>query len=437
MSAASPKASIGVDFGTSNTVIAMATPDGTVETVRFDHHGSSLSVFASALTFWPERAGSGLPPKVEGGPWAIDLALEGHGFHRFIQSFKTFAASRAFTSTAIFGQRFLFEDLLAAFLRTLFRHADGAIGLEGAEAVIGRPVSFAGANPDDALAMTRYREGFGRFGARSARYVYEPVGAAFSFARTLDGDATVLVADFGGGTSDFTLVRFARHAGVLRIEPLGQGGIGIAGDTFDARIIDHVVSPRLGKGMNYKSFGKDLPVPNRYYSKLSRWNELALMKGSSDMRELGELARASADPGPLEDFITLIEFDLGLALARAVSEAKLALSSKAHVEFRFSEDGIDIGAEIARADFETWIAPDLERVAATVDKVLADANVAPSEIDRVFLTGGTSFVPAVQTLFATRFGSARLVSADQFESIASGLALIGLSPDADRWSVGV
>ena len=255
----SEAASIGVDFGTSNTVVAVATADGAVQSLRFAHGGADLSVFASALTFWPERAGSGLPPNVEGGPWAVDLALEGHGFHRFIQSFKTFAASRAFQSTAIFGQRFLFEDLLAAFLRTLFRHAGKAFGLEGARVVIGRPVTFAGANPDDALAMTRYREGFGRFGAGSASYVYEPVGAGFSFARSLTGDATVLVADFGGGTSDFSIVRFAHSAGKLTIEPLGKAGIGLAGDTFDARIIDHVVSPRLGKGSDYRSFGKSLP----------------------------------------------------------------------------------------------------------------------------------------------------------------------------------
>jgi hypothetical chaperone protein len=435
MSSAPAAASIGVDFGTSNTVVALATEDGRVEAVRFTHGGVTENVYASALCFLKERPGSGLPPRAEGGPWAIEHLLEEHAALRFMQSFKTFAASRAFQSTTIFGQRFQFEDLLVAFLRTLLRHADTVLDLSAARIVVGRPVRFAGSSPDDGLAMQRYRDAFGRLGASRALYVYEPVGAAFSFARTVDRDATVLVADFGGGTSDFSVMRFSRTAGVLKAEPLGHAGIGIAGDSFDAHIVDHVVSPRLGRGSSYRSFGKELPVPYRYYARLSRWNELALMKGSRDMRELRELARASDDPAPLEDFITLVEFDLGFPLYRAVSTAKVALSTGDATEFRFVEEGIDIRATITRREFETWIGKDLVRIAASVDQALDTAGVAPGEVDRVFLTGGTSFVPAVQRLFSERFGSEKLSSADQFESIAYGLALIGQTSDSGQWAV--
>jgi len=424
--------SIGVDFGTSNTVVALAGPEGPVEAIRFSHGGADLSVFASALCF---RQEGNLPPSVEGGPWAIERLLEGGAALRFMQSFKTFAASRAFDATTIFRQRFQFEDLLVAFLRTLQRHAGRAFDLGASRVVIGRPVRFAGANAEDALAMERYREAFGRLGAGQARYVYEPVGAAFSFARSLERDATVLVADFGGGTSDFSVMRFSKAAGVLKAEPLGHAGLGIAGDTFDARIVDKVVSPRLGKGGSYRSFGKVLTLPSHYYARLSRWNELALMKGGADLREMRELARMALDPDPLRDFIQLIEDDLGFALYRAVSAAKVALSSEAEVEFRFTEEGFDIGAKIARADFETWIAEDLSRIAGSVDQVLAASKIGPGEVDKVFLTGGTSFVPAVQRLFAERFGEAKLTSADQFESIAFGLALIGRSEDPDQWAV--
>ena len=221
----------------------------------------------------------------------------------------------------------------------------------------------------------------------------------------------------------------------MKAEPLGHAGLGIAGDTFDARIVDKVVSPRLGKGGSYRSFGKVLTLPSHYYARLSRWNELALMKGGADLREMRELARMALDPDPLRDFIQLIEDDLGFALYRAVSAAKVALSSEAEVEFRFTEEGFDIGAKIARADFETWIAEDLSRIAGSVDQVLAASKIGPGEVDKVFLTGGTSFVPAVQRLFAERFGEAKLTSADQFESIAFGLALIGRSEDPDQWAV--
>ncbi|MCZ8373961.1 MAG: Hsp70 family protein [Beijerinckiaceae bacterium] len=430
-----PAVSIGIDFGTSNTVVAVATGDNRVHSLRFRHDGQDHGVYASALCFWQDRPGSSVPANIEGGPWALEQMREGLTALRFIQSFKTFAASRSFQHTTIFRQRYRFEDLLATFLRTLVRHAGPELELGATRVQIGRPVRFAGSHPDDGLAMERYGEAFGRLGATSPRYIYEPVGAAFSFARRLDRDATVLVADFGGGTSDFSIMRFSRHGGILRAEPLGHAGIGIAGDTFDARIVDHVVSPRLGKGGHYRSFGKVLPVPVHYYGTLARWNELALMKGSADLRELHELARSALEPGPLEDFIHLVENDLGFALYRAVSAAKVGLSHEDSVEFRFADGAFDLTATIRRADFELWIAEDLARINRTIDQVMAQAGLGPDAVERVFLTGGTSFVPAVQQLFARRFGEAKLTAADQFESIAQGLALIGHADNPDQWAM--
>ncbi|WP_230530152.1 Hsp70 family protein [Microvirga roseola] len=427
--------SIGVDFGTSNTVVALADSQGHVEALTFEHGGAELKVYVTALCFWDERHGNGLRTQVEGGPWAIEQFLEGLTAHRFIQSFKTFAASATFQETRIFRERYRFEDLLSAFLRTLVRHGGSRLDWGARSVVIGRPVQFAGFNPDDALAMERYRAAFGKLGAEHARYVYEPVGAAFFYARQLDHDATVLVADFGGGTSDFSVMRFSRAGGTLRAEPLGHAGIGIAGDAFDYRIVDRVVSPRLGKGGLYRSMGKTLAIPNHYYANFARWNQLAMMKGSGDLKELRELAKVALDPEPLEQFIDIIEYDLGFALYRAVSSAKVALSGSEETELRFEGEGVDIRARIARSDFESWIAEDVARIAGTVDEALSRAGVKAAEIERVFLTGGTSFVPAIRRLFVDRFGEGRLTSADQFESIACGLALIGQTEDPGRWAI--
>ena len=158
-------------------------------------------------------------------------------------------------------------------------------------AVIGRPVTFAGQAPDDGLAQRRYAAALSSLGFEQVTYVLEPVAAAHFYAQRLEREAVILVADLGGGTSDFSILRFSRAEGRLKAEPLGHAGIGIAGDTFDARIVDHVVAPRLGKGGRYRSFGKVLPVPVHYFTALARWHELAFLKGSSDLRELKELAR--------------------------------------------------------------------------------------------------------------------------------------------------
>ncbi|MGE3876000.1 MAG: Hsp70 family protein, partial [Parvibaculaceae bacterium] len=295
--------SIGIDFGTTNTVIALAGPEGEAEALQFTQDGVVHRTYNSALCFWEEHQGESAHLRMEGGPWAVAQFVEGTAAHRFIQSFKTFAASSSFVKTRIFRQGFRFEDLLSAFLRSLLRHADRAVSFASPRIVIGRPVRFAGASPDEALAMRRYRAAFGRLGVDHGHYVYEPVGAAFFYARRLRQDATILVADFGGGTSDFSVMRFERQQGRIAARPLGHSGIGIAGDAFDYRIIDNVVSPRLGKGTSYRSFDKTLTVPNGYYANFARWNLLAMMKTNGDLKELVALERDAVDPEPLRRLI--------------------------------------------------------------------------------------------------------------------------------------
>ncbi len=436
-SAASPPAlSIGIDFGTSNTVLALAGPDGPSRVITFRHGEDDLRAYISALCFWEQRGESGTLQRIEGGPWAVDEFLAGVGAHRFIQSFKTFAASAAFRDTRIFGRSFTFEDLLAAFFGTVLKHAKLDPG--GARVVIGRPVRFAGAKPDEGLAMQRYGAAFARAGLASTTAVYEPVGAAFFYAQRLQRDSTVLVADFGGGTSDFSVMRFesdpGKPGGPRRGRPLAHSGVGIAGDTFDYRIIDHVVSPRLGKGGSYRSFGKVLPLPAHYFANFARWNQLAMMKANGDLKELRELARQAVEPEKLERFIEVIEYDQGFPLYRVVSAAKAALSTQESTPFCFKEGGVAIETTITRADFEGWIAGDIERIGETVGEALRRANLKPQQIDKVFLTGGSSFIPAIRRVFAGRFGEDKLVSGDQFESIAAGLALIGREPDPAVWT---
>ena len=346
---------------------------------------------------------------------------------------KASTASHAFAGTSIWGRRFQFPDLMWGFLHRMLARAEGGLDVRGARAVAGRPVVFAGAEPDEALAMGRYGAAYARLGVADLAYAYEPVGAALFFARRLQAQATVLVADFGGGTSDFSLMRFRREGGQVRAEPLSRSGVGVAGDAFDYRIIDQVVSPRLGKGGDYRSGSNTLPVPNRYYSAFARWSQLALMKGSRELREIKEIARTAADPAALHRFVTLIEGDHGWRLYQAVSAAKETLSSADVADFRLDAGELTIEATIARADFERWIARELAAIEACVDEALAKANLRATDIDKVFLTGGSSFVPAVRRLFESRFRPDAIETGGEFESIATGLALLAAAPDREQW----
>lgn len=430
------QATIGIDFGTTNTVVALTRGDGEAEVVRFDAPGGDLATFRSTLSFQLHPGADGRTPErvVEAGPWAIEAYVEDPLETRFIQSFKTFAASAAFTETVIDNRRYKFEDLLAAFLLRVRHHAGEAMDDLPPRVIVGRPVTFAGGSPNADLALERYETAFQRLGFSEIRYAYEPVGAAFFFARTLTEPANVLVADFGGGTSDFSIVRFEPSPDGLRSTPLARSGVGVAGDAFDYRIIDQLVSPELGKGGTYRNMGKVLPIPQRYYAAFARWDQLALLRASRDMKDIRALARTADEPDKLDRLIEVLDDNHGYALYQAVSRLKMDLSRDEAATFSLVAGSIRIETPVTRAQFEGWIAPDLTAIEAALDQAIAGSGLTVDQIDRVFLTGGTSFVPAVRGIFHRRFDTARIETGGEFESIASGLALIGRETDLDLWS---
>ncbi len=423
---------IGIDFGTTNTVIALGE-DGGSRLVEFPVEGEPIVAFRSALSFHAD-ANDAKRRIVEAGPFAIEAYVEEPLETRLIQSFKSYAASPLFSETRILERRFTFQDLLAAFMLKLREHSAGGMAEIPKTVVVGRPVNFAGMQPDPLLALRRYEEAFGRLGFTDLRYCYEPVAAAFFFARKLTSDATVMVADFGGGTSDFSIVRFEKHAGKVKSKALANAGVGLAGDAFDYRIIDNLVSPALGKGTSYKAFDKILPVPNRYYSAFARWEQLALLRASSDMTQIRRLVRDALDPDRIERLVELLEDNHGYRLYQSVSRLKETLSSNETGRFHFEAGNILIERDVKRESFDKWITPELAAIEGAVDEALTRAKLGPEGIDRVFLTGGSSFVPAVRRLFAGRFGEAKLESGGELVSIASGLALIGAEEDIDQWT---
>ncbi|MET0274408.1 MAG: Hsp70 family protein [Phenylobacterium sp.] len=423
--------SLGIDFGTTNTVIALADATGPAHLARFPALEGELFAFRSCLSFHapPEHPSQ---RTIEAGPWAIEAYVEDPAETRFIQSFKSFAASESFSETQVLGRRYRFEDLLSTFLLKMRDY--GRLDDLPDRVIVGRPVTFAGAAPKEALALERYEIAFKRMGFTEILYAYEPVGAAFFFARELDRDATVLVGDFGGGTSDFSIIRFEREAGEIRSHPLGRSGVGVAGDAFDYRIIDQLVSPALGKGSSYESFGKILPIPNRYYTAFARWDQLALMRASRDMREIRKLVREATEPEKLSRLVETLDENYGYRLYRAVSRLKETLSADDRAEFRFEAGTISLSREVKRGEFEGWIAPELAQIEQAVDRALADAGLGPDGVDRIFLTGGSSLVPAVRDIFHRRFPSERIETGAELESIASGLALMGRERDLTRWT---
>ncbi|MBK7193139.1 MAG: Hsp70 family protein [Myxococcales bacterium] len=334
-----------------------------------------------------------------------------------MQSIKSHLAAASFVDTTIFGKRFKVEELIAVYLRALRAAAPFDLGRR---VVCGRPVRYWGAETaaDDERAVTRMRAALALAGFDEVTFAAEPIAAAHAYAARLDRDERVLIADFGGGTSDFSVVEAGPTSGA---RVLAQSGVALAGDAFDARMIDAVVAPALGKGTKYQvEFGHEAPVPSWIYNRLRRWHHLSMLKSADTVTLLERIADGARDKDGIARLVRIVEEDLGLPLHGAVEHAKLALTAAPTADFDFRRPGIAIAAPVARAAFDAWIEPELDAIDGAIDEALAAAGV--TSVDRVFATGGSSLVPAVRARLAARFGADRLVGGEELTSVAAGLA---------------
>lgn len=427
---------LGLDFGTTNSAIAGKQADGSTRLASFALDGQPTTTFRSVLYFNPDDNAYGRQPQAAVGPRAIEAyrsAGAGAG-GRFMQALKSFLASRLFEGTYVFGWKFTLEDLIALILAALRAAAEEQFGPMRGRVLIGRPVHFVvgGAgetDPErDAAALSRLRRAAAQAGFAEVAFEYEPVAAAYQYERGLDHDELVLIGDFGGGTSDFCLIRLGPSA---RREPdrsrtiLAVDGVPLAGNAFDARLVRAVASPSLGLGsMRRSEAGQILPIPSWLYSRLERWEDMSMLATPATMETLRQLRRQALEPQRIEALIQLVQGDLGYLLYQEVERAKLALSLAEQTDFAFDLAPSTIARRIERGELDAWIAADLARISTCVDRLLERCGVPRSSVDRVFLTGGSSLVPSVRRIFAERFGAERLRGGDELTTVARGLAMI-------------
>ena len=409
---------LGLDFGTTNSAIATVDGDGRARVLPLPgKDGAAASYWRTVLCFEP--AGDGEPMRITAGAPAIARYAASEGVARLLQSIKSHLAAASFVDTSIFGKRYRVEDLIAIYLRALREAAPIDLGRR---VVCGRPVRYWGAETeaDDARAVERMRTALALAGFDEVTFAAEPIAAAHAYAARLDRDERVLIADYGGGTSDFSVVECGPAIGA---RVLAQSGVALAGDAFDARVIDAVVAPATGKGSRYRvEFGGEAPVPAWIYNRLRRWHHLSMLKTADTVALLERIADGAIDRDGIGRLVHIVEDDLGLPLHGAVEAAKVALTGAPAARFDFRRPGVAIAADVTRPAFDGWIAPELEAIDAAIDEALTTAGVADAQIDRVFATGGSSLVPAVRGRLAARFGADRLVGGEELTSVAAGLA---------------
>jgi len=420
---------IGIDFGTTNSTVGRASGGSQVELVAFPTLTGETFSSRSVLYLQQIRHAGRAQTQSWTGPAAIEHYLAAENKGRLIQSLKSYLSDRSLTGTAVFGRHWTLEDLISKILTDLRRHAERQFQTPVTYAMVGRPVRFVGAESEDdeAFAVSRLRQAFASAGFDRVEFEMEPVAAAYAYESTLDHDELILIGDFGGGTSDFSLLHVGpgvRKRGRKPQDLLGNSGIGLAGDAFDARIVRKLVSPALGSESFARSLHKVLPaVPAWIYANLERWHYLSFLRTANVVEILKSARLRALEPEKIEALITLIDEDLGYHLHQAVQRVKFQLSSSDVAEFHFRDGSMNLRIAVTREAFEGWIAEELHAIEQCVDSLLETSGVSRTQVDRVFLTGGSSLVPAVRRIFKERFGEDRIRTGDEFISVARGLAM--------------
>jgi hypothetical chaperone protein len=411
----------GIDFGTSNSAVAVLGKDGQSNVLRIGNVGSGKTI-RSAI-FFPTSHKN----EVFVGNLAVSEYVKSGMKGRFLQSVKTILADDSFTGTDIQGFGFLGpDDLASIIIRSLKKSADELLGVDVRRLVLGRPAKFSNDAKIDSMAEQRLHIAAVKAGFEEISFQLEPIAAALHYESSLEKEKLVLVADIGGGTSDFTIMKLspnkASHSD-RRSDILSSGGVYVGGDDFSSDIMWNKLVKYFGHGSSFSSYGRSLPFPIHILSQICRWENIGFMKNRRMNSDLQTFRNTSNSPESIIRLQSLINEDLGYSLFCAIEKAKIALSDKQQDAIVFQESVINIAEKITRLEFEMFIQKRLEKISFTVDEAVCSANINPDDVDAVFMTGGSSLVPAMRSMFSEKFGEEKIVSSDFFTSVASGLAL--------------
>jgi hypothetical chaperone protein len=403
----------GIDFGTSNSALAILDVE----------RDALLKVFSiPSLLFFSDNGSQQLV-----GEEALE-AYVSSGLHgRFMKSIKRILPNDRFRDTKIGLHRYTAEQLVGLVITRLKALADEFLGEDIRQAVIGRPVVFDEDPAKDALAQSRLEKAVKLAGFEEFHFQYEPIGAAYTFERDLKGETLVMVADFGGGTSDFSLMRLNPERALLpdrSKDMVAKGGIYVGGDSFDSAIMWERGTPHFGRGLNYQSQpGKWLPLPVGFFQNICSWQKMNFFDSVKIRNDIENYYHFSGKKPELLAFQALVDQNLGYKVFQQIEAAKIDLSSKPSANFKVNLPGIKFNEKISLKSFgEEIIAQDLGKIQDYWRKFMDDLGISPLAVDLVFMTGGTSLVRPLRERLAQDFGKSKMVSGDDFNSVVMGLA---------------
>jgi hypothetical chaperone protein len=407
----------GLDFGTSNTTLGTIEDDAPV-----------LAALENGRTTIPSAIFYETDGAVLIGRRAVDAYVEGVP-GRLMRSLKSVLGTALIDETTWLGrERTGFRDVIAWYLGAVKRRAEQTTGRELREVVHGRPVHFVDNAPDaDRKAEQILREIAGEIGFDEVSFQFEPIAAALDYERQISSEEVALIADIGGGTSDFSILRLGprRHGKADRgADILANDGVRIGGTDFDRQLSLGVAMPLFGFGSPMKRAGLD--VPSRYFHDLATWSNINRMYEPRVMTELRQVRQEAGEPDLIDRLLRVVDEQRGHTLAMEVEEAKILLSDKRKADIPLQWVAPGLAAAISRPDLVSHTKQLAERIAARIRICLTQARLSAGDIDAVFLTGGSVRLAHVRKAITKAVPSARIVEGDIFGAVGNGLTLEAL-----------
>jgi hypothetical chaperone protein len=407
--------SCAIDFGTSNSTMAVADRDGARLIALEDDHRTLPSA-----VFWHSDGG---PPDF--GRAAIAAYVRGDD-GRLMRGLKSTLGSSLIAEKTRVGNRAIsFRDVLGRFIGHLKARMDAKTGGGIGAVVLGRPVHFVDDDQaGDAAAQAALHDITRAQGFTEISFQYEPIAAALQYEAGITGEELVLIVDIGGGTSDFSIVRVsperARQAD-RQSDILANDGIRVGGTDFDRLLSLSEVMPHLGY-LSATGGGKGL-MPRHYFIDLATWHRINMLYGGRTLTDLKALRKDADRPELIDRLIRVITHHAGHSLAMATEDAKIALSG-AEVA-RIALSGLTGGPSplATRAGFDAAVAAPVARISDSLKRLLGMAGLQAGDIGTVFMTGGSSGLPILRALVGEVLPGVPIATGDMLGSVGTGLAL--------------
>ena len=422
-----------IDFGTSNSAVALPlsanTGDGATG-VRLIELERGFPTMPTAVFYRADTPSHQFEAERLYGRAAVAAYVEGID-GRLMRSMKSILGSTLLDqSTDVGGGRAVrYRDVVVGYLRHLKARAEADGGVALSRVVLGRPVFFVDDEPArDAQAQAALAAAAQAVGFTELSFQYEPIAAAFDFERTAEREQIVLVADIGGGTSDFSVVRVGpeRAARLERkADILANHGVHVAGTDFDRRIELGAMLGAFGYGAFGPAANGAAPreVPSGVYFDLATWHLINTVYSPLRVAELRSMRKFYAEPRHHARLMTVLTERLGHELVARAEAAKIAVAEggQTWIDLALVETGL--GVALGEAQALGAIEADLQRIVAAAQTTAAQAGLKPAQIDALYFTGGSTGLRLLAERIAAAFPAARAVRGDRFASVASGLGL--------------